>query len=157
MPDKDFTDNLREAVARLIRAGVDDQQIAAQCSMLGSSLTMELGICPIREEDLIGVIRGLLAQNASPVQTGVAEIDRLGEAESKRILAEIFRFMYQREDGAWDRDKEIRGTEMVDLLCSEMPEMSRHEEKPGAVSELVSRRGNAGVPDSTMRRRKGKP
>jgi hypothetical protein len=80
----------------------------------------------------------------------VAEIDALDEAESKNILAEVFRFMYQREDGAWGRDKEIPGTELVSLLCTEMPEMGSHENAPDPVDGLVKRLEGAGVPDTAL-------
>jgi hypothetical protein len=68
------------------------------------------------------------AQNAKetpPVagETGIPEIDALAHDECRAILAEVFRFMYQNEDGTWDRDKEVPGTEMVSLLCAEMPEL----------------------------------
>ena len=56
-------------------------------------------------------------------ETGIPEIDSLTHDECRAILAEIFRFMYQNEDGTWDRDKEVPGTEMVSLLCAEMPEL----------------------------------
>ena len=65
MSDKTFAARLRKAVARLIRAGLDDRAIGAQCHMLGSDLCMEMGVCPIREEELIAVIRNLLARAPS--------------------------------------------------------------------------------------------
>ena len=55
--------------------------------------------------------------------TGIPEIDALTPIECKAVLAEIFRFMYQNDDGTWDQDKEVPGTEMVSLLCAEMPEL----------------------------------
>ena len=65
------------------------------------------------------------AEETPPVagETGIPEIDSLTHDECRAILAEIFRFMYQNEDGTWDRDKEVPGTEMVSLLCAEMPEL----------------------------------
>ena len=56
--------------------------------------------------------RDRAAQEAAaiPGETGVPEIDELTPTECKAILAELFRFMYQNEDGAWDADKEIPGT-----------------------------------------------
>ena len=56
-------------------------------------------------------------------ETGIPEIDSLTHDECRAILAGIFRFMYQNEDGTWNRDKEVPGTEMVSLLCAEMPEL----------------------------------
>ena len=65
------------------------------------------------------------AKEAPPTagDTGIPEIDALAHDECRAILAEVFRFMYQNEDGTWDRDKEVPGTEMVSLLCAEMPEL----------------------------------
>jgi hypothetical protein len=65
------------------------------------------------------------AKETPPVvgKTGIPEIDSLTHDECRAILAEVFRFMYQNEDGTWDRDKEVPGTEMVSLLCAEMPEL----------------------------------
>ena len=65
------------------------------------------------------------AQESPPIagETGIQEIDSLTHDECRAILSEIFRFMYQNEDGTWDRDKEVPGTEMVSLLCAEMPEL----------------------------------
>jgi len=65
------------------------------------------------------------AQESPPIagETGIQEIDSLTHDECRAILAEIFRFMYQNEDGTWDRDKEVSGTEMVSLLCADMPEL----------------------------------
>jgi hypothetical protein len=72
------------------------------------------------------------AKEAPPTagRTGIPEIDTLTHDECRAILAEVFRFMYQNEDGAWDRDKEVPGTEMVSLLCAEMPELRPHPITP---------------------------
>jgi hypothetical protein len=66
-----------------------------------------------------------IAKESPPTagETGIPEIDALTHDECRAILAEIFRFMYQNEDGTWDRDKEVPGTEMVSLLCAETPEL----------------------------------
>ena len=63
-------------------------------------------------------------------ETGISEIDSMTHDECRAILAEIFRFMYQDEDGTWDRDKEVPGTEMVSLLCAEMPELRQRPTTP---------------------------
>ncbi len=67
---------------------------------------------------------------APAAKTGIAEIDELTHGECRDILAEIFRFMYRNDDGTWDRDKEVPGTEMVSLLCAEMPELRPRPEDP---------------------------
>jgi hypothetical protein len=139
MSDKKSAGKLRNAITRIIRAGLDDRAIGAQCHMLGSDLSMELGVCPIREEELIGVVRDLLAKTPARATTGVPEIDRLADDRARAILAEVFRFMYRREDETWDRDKDIPGAELVSLLCSEMPEVGRREEGPDPAGGLVSR------------------
>lgn len=56
-------------------------------------------------------------------QERIPQIGSLSLAQFRAILDEIFRFMYQNDDGTWDRGKEIPGTEMVSLLCCQMPQL----------------------------------
>ena len=60
-----------------------------------------------------------------PNTTGIPEIDALSEAEAKEILAAIHTFMYWdrgcAKNGCSCRDKELAGTETVDLLCGLIP------------------------------------
>ena len=81
--------------------------------------------------------RGRIVKQNPPVVggTGIPEVDDLTTTDCKAILAEIFRFMYRSDDGTWDRDKEIPGTEMVSLLCAEMPEL-----RPRGISQVRERK-----------------
>ena len=54
--------------------------------------------------------------------TGVGEIDRLPDAEARKILARVFQWMYwDSETGQWDLDRDISGADTVQLLCELMP------------------------------------
>ena len=54
--------------------------------------------------------------------TGIAEIDRLPDAEIRNILARVFRWMYwDQNSGQWDLDKDISGADTVQLLCELLP------------------------------------
>jgi len=56
-------------------------------------------------------------------KTGIPAIDKLYASQAKLILAKIFKFMYQEADGSWDMDKEMPGTDTVDMLIQEMPDL----------------------------------
>ena len=54
--------------------------------------------------------------------TGIAEIDRLPDAEIRNILARVFRWMYWDQNaGQWDLDRDISGADTVQLLCELLP------------------------------------
>jgi len=54
--------------------------------------------------------------------TGVAEIDRLSSIEARKILAQVFQWMYWNPNtGQWDLDRDISGADTVQLLCELMP------------------------------------
>ena len=53
---------------------------------------------------------------------GVPAVEELPEAEARRILTAIFRWMYwDAETERWDPDKEIGGADTVQVLCELLP------------------------------------
>ena len=54
--------------------------------------------------------------------TGIAEIDEMSAYEMRRLLAEIYRWMYCDPDtGQWDVDRDISGADTVQFLCELLP------------------------------------
>lgn len=67
-----------------------------------------------------------IGQNAEPATTedgpGLQAVDQLTESEARRILGEIYLWVYWDHDhGRWHPEKEIGGGDTVEFLCGLLP------------------------------------